>query len=138
MQPRLPSVLGQQVFIFEAVLQREPLGALAHEEDVVRVLEDELRHLGGRLDPLQGTHRAGAFRGPMHAGGVELHHAVGVGQPAVADRVVVGVELLDLHALDGRIQGVGALHQHVEGLLHRAQPVRAAESVTDRRLSAAH
>src|SRR3989449_9588604 len=59
--------------LFEAVLEREPLRAFPHEEDVVRVLEHELRDLGRRLDAFERAHRTGPFGGPVHAGCVELH-----------------------------------------------------------------
>src|SRR5207302_1876120 len=83
------------------------------------------RDFGGRLDPLQRAHGAGALAGSVHARGIELDHAVSVGQAPVANGIVVGVELLDLHALDHRVERIGALHEHVERLLHRAEPVRA-------------
>jgi hypothetical protein len=51
----------------------------------------------------------------VHAGGVELDHAVLVGEPAVADRIVLGVELLDLHPLDGRVERVGAAEHQLQG-----------------------
>ena len=44
----------------------------------------------------------------MHARGVELDHALFVGEPAVADRHVLGIELLDLDAFDPRVERVGA------------------------------
>src|SRR5213076_2558126 len=53
--------------------------------------------------------------------------ALGVGQAAVAHRVVVRVELLDLHPFDHRVEGVRPLEQHVERLLHGPQPVRARD-----------
>ena len=127
MQPHLARVLGQQVLLFEAVLEREPFRAFPHEEDVVRVLEHELRDLGRRLDAFQRAHRTGPLGGPVHAGCVELHDPFGVRQTAVPDGVVLRIELLDLHTLDRRIQRVRTLHQHVECLLHRAEPVRAGD-----------
>src|SRR5207245_4690196 len=83
-QPHLAGVLREEVLVPEAVLQGEALRALAHEEDVIRVLEDELRHLRGRLDTLQRADRASALGWPVHAGGVELHHALRVGEATVA------------------------------------------------------
>src|SRR2546422_7889031 len=41
-------------------------------------------------------------------------HPVRVGEAAVAHRIVVGVELLDLHPLDDRIEAVRALHRSEE------------------------
>ena len=124
-QPHFACVRGQQVFLLEAVLQREPLGPLADQKDVVRVLEHEFRDLGRRLDPLERAHRPRALGGAVHARRVELHDAVGVRQPAIPHGVVVRVELLDLHALDRGVERVRALHQHVERLLHGAQAVGA-------------
>src|SRR2546427_9868512 len=52
-QPDLARVRGEQIFFLEAVLQREPLRSLPHQTDVIRVLEHELRDLGGSLDPFE-------------------------------------------------------------------------------------
>src|SRR5439155_1299667 len=124
-EPHLACVLGQQVLFLEAVLQRELLRALADEQDVVGVFEHELRHLRRRLDPFQGAHGAGAPGRPVHTRRVELYDAGGVRQAAVAYRIIVGVELLDLHPLDHGVERVRSLHQQVERLLHRAQAIGA-------------
>src|SRR5881397_3970202 len=73
------------------------------------------------------TNRAGAARGAVHARRVELHHAIGVGQPAVAHRGIVRVELLDLHGLDRGIERVCPLQHQVERFLHAAQSVGAGD-----------
>src|SRR2546422_8053797 len=93
----------------------------------VRVLEHELRDLGRRLDAFERAHRTGPFGGPVHAGCVELHDPFGIRQAAVPDGVVLRIELLNLHTLDHGIQRVRTLHQHVERLLNRAEPVRAGD-----------
>ena len=86
-QPRLPGRLGEQVLDLEAELHGEVLRALADQEDVVGVLQDALRDLARRLDAFERAHRAGPLGGAVHARCVELHHALGVRQPAVAHRV---------------------------------------------------
>ena len=126
-QPRLAGMLGQQVFFLEAEGERKALGTLTDEEDVRRILEDQLRDFRRRLDVFERANRARPLGGPVHAGGVELYHALRVRQAAIADGVVVGIELLDLHAFDHRVERVGALHQHVERFLHGAQTVRARD-----------
>ena len=127
MQPCLARRVGEQVLFLEAVLEREVLRPFADQEDVIGVLEDALGDLGRCLDPLEATHRAGAARGAVHARRVELHHALGVGQPAVAHRGIVRVELLDLHGLDRGIERVCPLQHQVERFLHAAQSVGAGD-----------
>src|SRR3989442_9344504 len=56
------------LFRSEAVLQRKALGALAHQEDVIRVLEHELRHFGRSLDPFQRAHGAGRDQDSVRSG----------------------------------------------------------------------
>ena len=67
---------------------------------------------------------------PVHAARIELHHAVGVGKPAVADARVVGIELDDVDAGDQGLEHVGAARHQLEGLLHAghlaAVPVEVA------------
>src|SRR5258705_3725612 len=126
-EPRLARMLGQQVFFLEAERQGEPLGSLADQEDVRRVLEDQLRHFRGRLDILERADRTRALRRTVHARGFELYDTRRVRQAAITDGVIVGIELLDLHALDDRVERVGALHEQVEGFLHRPQPVGARD-----------
>jgi hypothetical protein len=53
----------------------------------------------------------------VHAGGVELHDAVRVGQTAVAHAGVRGVQLDDVDASDQGIEHIAARRHHGERLL---------------------
>ena len=83
------------------------LRALADEQVVIGLVHHRLGHQRRGAHALEAGHAAGALLGPVHAAGVELHDAVGVGQAAVADAGLLGVELDDVHAGDHRVEHVG-------------------------------
>ncbi len=126
-EPLLPRGRGEEVLLLEAVGEREAPGPLAHEQDVVGVLEHQLRHLARGLDPLQARHRAGPLRRSVHARGVELDHPLLVGEAPVPDRIVGGVEFLDLHPLDRRVERVRPLEHQLHRLRHRGEAVVRAD-----------
>ncbi len=53
----------------------------------------------------------------VHARSVELNDAVRVRRAAVANTTFLGVELVDIHPRDERVEDVVAPHDHREGLL---------------------
>ena len=67
-----------------------------------------LAHFGRRLDIPQGAHRAAAAGGPVHATGIQFHHAVLIGKPAIAHTGVARVQFHDVDAGDDGIQRVAA------------------------------
>jgi hypothetical protein len=81
---------------------------------VVGFLGNELRHPGGRAHALDPRDASGAFLRPVHAAGIELDDAFGVGQTAPADAGLIRIELDDADAGDEGIEHVGVLGHHLE------------------------
>jgi hypothetical protein len=119
----LAALLGQQVLRLEPHLDREPSRAFPDQHHVVGVIHDRLGHERWSRDVLERRDRSGALRRTMHNARVELHDAVCVGQSAEADGHVVGVELLDVHAGNDRVQRIGTGTQHVVGDFDAPDPV---------------
>ena len=118
LEPQLPRLGRVQVVLDgEAHLAGELLRPVAREQVVVRVVHHGLRHERRRAHALDGRHAAGALLRAVHAAGVELDHAVGVGQPAVADAGLERVELRDVDAGEQRVQHVLAFGDEPEGAL---------------------
>ena len=107
------------------MLRGEVLRALADEQMVVGRVHDELRDVRRRPHAFERGDAAGALLRPVHAARVELHDAVGIRQAAVADAVVLRIELDDVDAGD---EGV----EHV--FLARAAARHQVERALDRRL----
>jgi hypothetical protein len=82
---------------------------------------------------LNRGHRARAPLRTVHARGVELHDAVGVGQAAVADAGVGRVEFVEVDARDHGVEHVGALGHHLKGLLDGGQVAAVLVAVAVRR-----
>ena len=119
LQPQPARLLGVEVVLdLEAHVAREVLRALADQQVVVGHLEHRLGHQRRRAHAFERGDAAGALRRAVHAARVELHDAVGVRQPAVADAAFGRIELADVDAGDQRVEHVGALGDHVERLLH--------------------
>ena len=94
--------------------------AVAHEQDVRRVLHDATGEGDGVLDGLHAGDRAAAEGGAVHDGGVELVRAV-VGE----DRALAGVEeRVFFEGLDDFLHGVKWLTRR--GRVHRSRCVGAA------------
>ena len=105
-QPDLPRLVGQQVDLGEAVRAGEPQRPLADQQAMPRALHHQPGD-GRRVhDVADRGHRAAAVGRAVHDGGIELDHAVLVGQAAEADRVVLGIGLDDRHPLDRRVERV--------------------------------
>ncbi len=111
-QPGAAALLGQELSLLEAQPEGESLRSVAHQEDVVGVVHHRLGDERRRGEPLERRHRSGAPGGAVHAGGVELYHAVLVGQPAEAHGNVVGIELHQVDAGDRGVEGVGSVVGH--------------------------
>jgi hypothetical protein len=122
-EPALPRPVGEEVLLLEPVGEREPPGALAHQHDVVGVEQHVLGHDAGCLDSLQRADGSRSAGGPVHARCVELDDPVLVRQAAIAHRAVLGVQLLDLHTLDGCVERVDSLLEQCSGLLHSPESV---------------
>ena len=105
-QPLNAGFLRQQVLFLEAHGLGELERAFAHQEHVVGLRHDQLGDFGRRLDIAQGAHGAAAAAGPVHATGIQLHHAFLIGQPAIADAVVAGVQFHDVDAGDDGVERV--------------------------------
>ena len=84
------------------------------QEDVVGLLHDEPCHLGGMLDPLERRHATRPVGRAGHAARVQLDDSQRVGEPAISDRVVVGIGLDQVDPLDHRVEGIGAPAQNIE------------------------
>ena len=101
--------------IVKPMLPREPLRAGADQQVVVGVLHHRLRDQRGRAHALERGHPAGPLLRAVHAARVELDDAVGIGQAAVADARVLGIELDDVDAGDERVEHVAAAGDQPEG-----------------------
>ena len=129
-QPQLAGAVGVQVVLdLEAHHAGELLRTRAHQQVVVGVFHDRLGHQRGGAHPLEPRHASGLLLRPVHAAGVQLHHSVRVGQAAVADPGLGGVEFGDVHPRDQGVQHVRALDDHPERPFHRA--FRAAVGEAD-------
>jgi hypothetical protein len=121
LEPLRARALGVEVgFDREPHVAREMLRARAHQQVVVGVVEHRLRDARRRPHALERRDAARALQRPVHAAGVELHDAVGVRQPAVADVHLGRVELDDVDARDQRLEHVLALRDPLPGLLDAA------------------
>ena len=65
----------------------------------------------------------------MHAAGVELHDAVGVGTSSVAYRGVLGVKLNDVNPSDERLKYVRAGRHHLKRRLDASQRTAVSDQV---------
>ena len=124
-QPRLARRRRQQVLDLISIRHRKPLCVLPHQHDVIGVLHDQSHNLARRLDPLERTDRSGTLGRTVHARCIELHHTLGVRQPAIAHGLIAGIELLDLHPFYPGVERIGALHHHPERFLDATPAVGA-------------
>src|SRR5205085_11085500 len=108
-EPEFARVLCVEVvFDCESHVARERLRAVADDEVVVSVLHHGLRDERGRANAFERRDRARAPAWAVHAGGVELHDAFCVRQPAVADAVLRGVEFEYVDSGDEGVENVSA------------------------------
>ena len=112
-------VVGEQVFTREAQVNGKFLRALGDEHDVAGVFKDLARDQTDVLDIAHAADGAGAARGSMHAAGVKFDDAFFVGKSAEADAVVAGVVLAADADVVRRLERVGAVEEHLVGLLDR-------------------
>ena len=111
-------MLGIEVVLdLDAEVAGEALGAGADEQVVVGLVHDQLRDLGRGADALETGHASGAPLGAVHAAGVELHHAVGIGEPAVAHGILFRIELEDVDSGDQGVEHVAPLRHEPPGQL---------------------
>jgi hypothetical protein len=66
--------------------------------------------------------------GTVHHAGIELDHAVFIGQPAITDAVIVGVAFDDVDPGNHRVERVRAGLQHGRGFVRRRQSVGAGHN----------
>ena len=90
---------------------------------MVGVQQYVLRNHARRFDPLESTYRPGPSGRPVHAGRVQLDHALFVGQAPVSHRGVLCIEFLRLDTLNGGVERIHALDQQSAGQLHTPQTV---------------
>ena len=109
------TVRVQVVLDGEAELPGEPLSARADEQVVVGEVGDQPGHARRRAHPFEGGDASRPPLRAVHAAGVELHHPVGVGAPAVADAGVFGVELDDVDPGDQGVEHIVARRHPPEG-----------------------
>ena len=134
-QPKLSGIFCVQVVLdLKSQPAREVLRAFPDDEMVVRLLHYRFGYQRRCPHALDAGHPAGpAFRS-VHATGIKLHHAVGVGQPAVTDAVIERIQLDDVHPGDQGIEHVGiATRHHRERLLDARHVAAILEFVPVRR-----
>jgi len=78
----------------------------ADKQVMIGLVHDGPSDQRGCADAFEAGDGAGAFERAVHDRGVELHDAVRVGQAAVSDAVVVGIELDDVDARDDGVEDV--------------------------------
>ena len=104
LHPSLKTLRRQQLLGFEAELQRKAQRTLARHRGVACFLEHQARHGNGILDAFQRADRARAVARAVHDARVERHHAVGVGQAAVADGGYVRIAFRNVDAFFDRVE----------------------------------
>jgi hypothetical protein len=118
-EPRRPRAIGVEVGLDgEPEITREGLRVAADEQVMIGLLHDLVGDQRRGPHPFEAGHAPGAALRAVHAAGVELDHAVGVRQAAVADAGIERIELYDVDAGDQRLEHVGATRHHGEGGLH--------------------
>jgi hypothetical protein len=111
---------------------------------MIGALHDGLRDERRRLDAFEGRDGAGALRRPVHARRIELDDSLAIGQPAISDARILGIELDDVDAGDERLENVGARHHLFEGGFDAGlwaavpEPVTVARRHDDRARAALH
>ena len=116
-QPDLAGAVGQQILSEKALGHGKPFGAFAHQHDVAAVLHHRLRQQRHVPDVAHRAHRAGAPRGAVHARGVQLDHAVFIGESPKTNTVVVGIVFLRFAHGDGGVERIAAGLEHVVAAL---------------------
>ena len=121
-QPQLPRLLRIEVVLnFESHVAREMLCAMADQQMVIGVLHDRFRHQRGIANALQRCNAAGLFSRSMHAAGIELHYAIGIRQPAVANTRVLRIQFDDIDAGNQGIEDILAFGHALECCLDAGQ-----------------
>src|ERR1700722_19902651 len=113
-QPDLARVFGQQVLARKAESHSEALCAFAHQHDGAGMFPHGLLDQSPLLDVAHAANRSCAPRRPVHAAGVEFHHAFFVGNSAQTDRIVIGIVFRTFHHLEGSIECVSPTFQKGE------------------------
>jgi hypothetical protein len=119
LEPEVAGALGVEVLLdLESHPARELLRILPHDQVVVGVVHHLLGHQRGGAHAFDARHGARPFARTVHARRIQLHHPFGVGQAAVADARVFGIEFDDIDAGDEGVEDVLALGHHRKRALH--------------------
>ena len=105
-QPDFARAFGEQIFSRETHGDGKSFRAFADEHDVAGVLHHSFGNGRNIPDVTDAAHRSGAAAGPVHAAGVEFHHAFFVGNTTESDAVVVWVIFRSLHNAESSVQRV--------------------------------
>ena len=128
-QPVASAFFSKKILLLESHLEREFLGAGADEHDVVGVVHDCFCDERWRRDVLERADCSSSFGRAVHAGRVQLHHALLVRQATQSHRLIVGIELLDIDSRDDRVEGVRILtRHHVVGACNAANAVSGRDN----------
>ena len=122
-EPDLARARGQEVFGRKADRPRKAGGAFADQQHARRAAHHREGHPGRMLESLEGADGARAHCWTVHAAGVELDHALGIGQAAVADRDVVWVGFDDPHTFHRRLDRIKPRLHALHGSTHRLEAV---------------
>src|SRR5690606_13931946 len=113
LEPDSTALLGVEIILdAESHIPRELLRTGTHQQVVIGVLHHLLGDERWRAHLFERCHTAGTLERTVHTARVELYDAIGVGNPAVAYALIIGVELHDVYTGDERIEYVGTTHHH--------------------------
>ena len=125
--PGLARALGQQVFLGIAHQQPELRRALAHQHHVAGMFHHRFGQQRNVLDIVHARHRPRHARRPMHAAGVEFHHAIFVRQTSQPNAVIVGIIFRAGNHLHYGIQRVASAREHRIAAVEVVVPIRGAD-----------
>src|SRR5207249_5001026 len=106
-EPELTRMVGVQVVLdLETHVSGEVLGTFSYQQMMIGLVHHRPRRQGRRAHAFKSGHSAGSFLWSMHAGGVELNNTFGVGQAAVAHRILQWVEFEYVDTSNQRVEHI--------------------------------
>ncbi len=118
-------MLGEQTHLLESFRHAKTPRPVANDHHVIRFLHNRLRKARNVFNAPHARDRSGAVRRPVHDAGVEFHFPFFVGQPAVANGVIVRIVLDDSDGRNDSVQRVAAALEYVHAFVERMQTVGA-------------
>ncbi len=120
-------MLREQIHFLETLSNREAACAITDNHDVIGALHHGFSEPRNILDAPHGSDRTCAVRRPVHDAGVKLDLAFFVGQPAIADGIIVGIVFDNSDSGDDRVKRVATFFKNVHPAAKRVDPVRTGD-----------